>query len=180
MKRNISFSSTTNNSITSTLFLNPLEEKRLEYEFASNTGYKEVFLMAKAFLCISEMTHKKLQKLCYYAKAWYLALYDQNIVSDNFEAWVHGAVQPDLYFYYKRYGFSVIPRVMDKELIPEEFLSFAQEIYNSYGHLNGDELEMLNHTEEPWLNARTGYKPWENCNVIISENDMKEYYRKMI
>ena len=32
--------------------------------------YGDVFDLADAFLCIDSMTHKKLQKLCYYAKAW--------------------------------------------------------------------------------------------------------------
>ena len=33
--------------------------------------------------------------------------------------------------------------------IPEEFLSFARQIYDSYGDLSGDELEQINHTERP-------------------------------
>ena len=49
----------------------------------------DIFDLADAFLSIESMTHKKLQKLCYYAKAWYLALYDENLVTEEFEAWVH-------------------------------------------------------------------------------------------
>lgn len=180
MDNKINFYSTLQKNGTITEFANPGESGKLTYDFSSSVGCSDVFVMAKAFLSISEMTNKKLQKLCYYAKAWYLALYDQNIISDAFEAWVHGAVQPDLYQFYKRYGFSQIPREMNRRSIPEEFLSFAQEIYDSYGHLSGDELETLNHSETPWLKAREGFKPWENCNVIISEEDMKEYYRKMM
>ncbi len=139
-----------------------------------------IFYMAKAFLNIESMTHKKLQKLCYYAKAWYLALYDENIIEEPFEAWVHGAVQPDLYHAYKMYGFDYIPEVTCVDDVPEEFLSFAREVYDSYGDLSGDELEKLNHTEAPWLNARKGLKPWQSGNVVISEDDMKEYYRLML
>lgn len=136
-----------------------------------------IFDLAEAFLSISSMTHKKLQKLCYYAKAWYLALYGENLIIEDFEAWVHGAVQPDLYQKYKPYGFGYIPRVMDTKEIPEEFLSFAREIYESYGHLDGDQLERLNHSEMPWIKARGNAKPWQGCNNIIDEDDMKEYYR---
>lgn len=143
----------------------------------SNSG---VFTMAKAFLLIESMSHKKLQKLCYYAKAWYLALYDSNIISDNFEAWVHGAVNPDLYNEYKRYGFSNIPSICNANDIPEEFISFAEEIYNSYGHLDGDQLEAINHKEMPWIKARGNCKSWEHCRNIISEEDMKIYYRGMM
>ena len=142
--------------------------------------YGDVFDLADAFLCIDSMTHKKLQKLCYYAKAWYLAINDANIITEPFEAWVHGAVQPALYQKYKVYGFGYIPLNNKEADIPEEFISFAREIYDSYGDLDGDELEQLNHTEMPWIKARKGLKPWQGCNNIIDENDMKIYYRSLM
>ena len=140
----------------------------------------DIFDLANAFLSIESMTHKKLQKLCFYAKAWYLALYDENLISEPFEAWVHGAVQPDLYQKYKPYGFNFIPRVLDTRDIPEEFLDFSRQIYSSYGDLDGDALEHLNHTEMPWLNARGDLKAWQSCERVISEEDMKEYYRSLM
>jgi len=146
---------------------------------ASAAAERDVFIIARAFLNIAPMTHKKLQKLCYYAKAWYLALYDENLIHDHFEAWVHGAVQPHLYDAYKKHGYRSIPQCFDG-LIPEEFNSFAREIYDAYGHLSGDELETINHTETPWINARKGLKPWEPSNNVISEEEMKKFYRKMI
>lgn len=152
-----------------------------ELNFTNNKSEGSIFDLANAFLSIQPMTHKKLQKLCYYAKAWYLALYDENLISENFEAWVHGAVQPTLYRYYRAYGFQLIPAYSDNvSRLPETFLSFAYEIFSSYGHLSGDELERLNHKEEPWVKAREGIKPWENCRKIISEDDMKTYYRKLL
>lgn len=140
----------------------------------------DIFTLAKAFLVISSMTHKKLQKLCYYAKAWYLALNDTNLIQEQFEAWIHGAVQPDLYQKYRSYGFQEIPSVIFDQTIPEEFLSFACEIYKSYGSFSGDQLEIINHKELPWIKARQDLKPWENCNNIISEDDMKIYYRSLM
>lgn len=142
--------------------------------------YGDIFDLAHAFLNIESMTHKKLQKLCYYAKAWYLAINDTNLIKEQFEAWVHGAVQPELYQEYKIYGFGYIPLYTNIATIPEEFISFAKEIYESYGDLNGDELEQLNHTEMPWLKARNGLKPWQGCNNIIKENDMKIFYRSLM
>lgn len=140
--------------------------------------HSDVFALADAFLSIEPMTHKKLQKLCYYAKAWYLALYDTNLISEHFEAWVHGAVQLDLYRKYRSYGFQEIPMFTgDLSKIPEVFLDFSREIFESYGQLSGYELEQLNHTEDPWVKARAGLKPWQGCSRIISEEDMKSYYR---
>lgn len=136
-----------------------------------------IFDLANAFLSKESMTNKKLQKLCYYAKAWYLALYDENLIDEGFEAWVHGPVCPELYREYKDFGFDNIPQNTDLSNIPEEFISFADEVFESYGHLTGDELEALTHSEAPWKNARGNCKPWQRCTNDISENDMKQYYR---
>jgi len=52
-----------------------------------------VYDLANWFLNKSRMSHKKLQKLCYYAVAWHYTLYDSKLVlDDEFEAWVHGPV----------------------------------------------------------------------------------------
>lgn len=154
------------------------EAEITEGDLTRYTG--DIFDLADAFLSIASMTHKKLQKLCFYAKAWYLALYDTNLIEEHFEAWVHGAVQPQLYQKYKIYGFGHIPQVLNTQGIPEEFMSFAREIYNSYGDLTGDELEQLNHTERPWLEARGNLRPWQNSEQTISEETMKNFYRKLV
>ena len=169
-----------NNNLKNELCLHHKTDNTVQYNFTNANKATDIYALAKAFLSISKMTNKKLQKLCYYAKAWYLALYDCNLISEQFQAWVHGAVQPALYFKYRTYGFGDIPRYTNIEEIPEEFLSFAQEIYDSYGHLSGDELEQINHKEDPWIKARGSCKPWEKCFTEISETDMKEFYRKMI
>ena len=143
--------------------------------------FGDIYDLANSFLTIESMTHKKLQKLCYYAKAWYLALNDTNLVSEPFEAWVHGAVQPQLYQKYRSYGFQPIPMYTDSlNDLPEEFLSFAREIFNSYGDLTGEDLEKLNHSEMPWQKAREGMMPWQNSDRKISEEDMKTYYRELM
>lgn len=143
--------------------------------------YGDIYDLANSFLSIESMTHKKLQKLCYYAKAWYLAINDTNLIIEPFEAWVHGAVQPRLYQKYRAFGFQPIPMYVDLlDNLPEEFLSFSREIYASYGGLSGDDLEKLNHSEMPWRNARKGLKPWQNSDAVISEEDMKTYYRGLM
>ena len=140
----------------------------------------DIFLLANAFLSIESMTQKKLQKLCYYAQAWYLALYNQRLVDARFEAWVHGAVQPDLYQKYKAYGFQPIPKVTNLQGIPEDFISFSKVIYEAYGKYDGMQLEALNHQEEPWIKARGSLPVWANCENAILEEDMKMYYRQKL
>lgn len=137
-----------------------------------------VLNIAKAFLSISEMSPKKLQKLCYYAQGWHLALYDEELFSEDFQAWIHGPVVPSLYHEYKDYGWKDIPQITG-ETIHEDYLAFAHEVYNTYGHLSGDQLEKLSHSEEPWKVAREDKKPWESHDGEISKESMKVYFRKI-
>jgi uncharacterized phage-associated protein len=54
--------------------------------------------IAKWFLSKESMSHKKLQKLCYYSQAWYCALYNGTpLFEDEVQAWIHGPVIASLY-----------------------------------------------------------------------------------
>ncbi|HHU17812.1 MAG TPA: DUF4065 domain-containing protein [Clostridiales bacterium] len=93
---------------------------------------KEISVLdvAKTFLSFQSMTHKKLQKICYYAQAWHLALEGGPLFHERFEAWIHGPVCPELYDYYKIYGWTNIP--MEKEIpknIIKEIYNFVKEIF---------------------------------------------------
>jgi len=139
-----------------------------------------IFDLAKSFLFIEPMSNKKLQKLCYYAKAWHLALYDENIIDESFEAWVHGPVNRALYDKYKDYDWDIITENINENDISVDILSFAKQVYNSYGHMDTDELEIVSHSETPWIEARGNKKPWESCDTIISEDTMKNFYRQKV
>lgn len=66
-----------------------------------------IFDVANWFLQKEEMTPKKLQKLCYYAQAWSLALKDSAIMDGvQFEAWVHGPVNYELWQKCKGFGWN--------------------------------------------------------------------------
>lgn len=143
--------------------------------------------VARTFLSFGSMTHKKLQKLCYYAQAWHLALNDTPLIKGEFfEAWVHGPVSPRLYQEFKSYGSDFIgianSGVPDKIQEDGYTYAFIKSIYDAYGHLTGSQLEALTHTEDPWINARNraGVYYWQPSNEIISEEDMKFYYRKRV
>ena len=135
--------------------------------------------VANTFLTFEPMTHKKLQKLCYYAQAWYLALNNEPLVESHFEAWIHGPVCPELYHNYKVHGYNKIPKLENAPIEIKNdpyILSFLEKIYDIYGGLSGNSLEKLSHTESPWLNARKNLEDWQSSNAIISNEDMKHYY----
>ncbi|WP_027631545.1 hypothetical protein [Clostridium hydrogeniformans] len=55
----------------------------------------DIFDVSNYFLSVLPMTHKKLQKMCYYAYAWYYIQFDNG----RFETWIHDQVNIEHYFY---------------------------------------------------------------------------------
>lgn len=142
---------------------------------------ENIYKVAKFFLSKDYMTHKKLQKLCYFAQAWYLANYGEPLVPNRFEAWVHGPVCPDLYSRYRYWGWEMLPR----EKVQPEFndscvKDFLEQVYSVYGDYDADELESITHKETPWIKARRGCSPGAYSRNPISLNDMKKYYGERI
>lgn len=45
------------------------------------------------------VTHLALQKLLYFTQSWSSVLLDNEIFTDDCQAWVHGAVYPNVYEY---------------------------------------------------------------------------------
>lgn len=142
---------------------------------------ESIYEVAKYFLTRESMTHKKLQKLCYFAQAWYLANYGVPLVPNRFEAWVHGPVSPDLYSKYRGWGWEQIPMVNQEVFFSNEAVrSFLDNVYNTYGSYDADNLERITHSEMPWQKARQGCAPGVYSRNPISLNDMKNYYGERI
>lgn len=137
--------------------------------------------VAKAFLNMESMTPKKLQKLCYYAYGWYLAIEKKPLFQNQFEAWIHGPVDPGLYTEYKEYGWNEIEKqkTLPKDILDNpELMEFLEEVFESYGHLDGNQLEYLTHRETPWKEARKGLKPYESSKNLITDDTIMEFFSK--
>lgn len=138
--------------------------------------------VAKWFLSKDSMTQKRLQKLLYYTQAWSYALRNEAFIETSFEAWIHGPVSVDLRNALGRTGLMLIPSEMFgecKNITAPDDLDFLQMVWNTYGALTANALEVLTHRETPWKNARIGCKPMDHCTKKISIDDMKEYYRSI-
>ena len=139
-----------------------------------------IFDVANWFLSQSPLTHKKLQKLCYYAEAWSEALLGTSISKNaTFEAWVHGPVNYDLWRKYSHYGWNVIKQAEACPDFPPEKEEILGSVWLTYKGLTGTQLETLTHREDPWKNQRVGLSPFERSNNIIQVEDMAKYYRAL-
>ena len=139
------------------------------------------------------ISNKKLQKLLYYVEAWGL-VYMNSIIDEDFEAWVHGPVIPSVYAEFKKHGASIIQLQYPNDTKPSEQLKkyetelkitsnekeLIEQIILKYGALSSFELELLSHSETPWLEARKGLEPHESCNSKIEKATMKQYYSEML
>lgn len=141
---------------------------------------KDIHQIAQYFLFRSSMSHKKLQKLCYYAQAWYLANHGEPLMPNRFEAWVHGPVSPDLYFQYRDWGWVNIPKEHNLPALTKCEKDLLDKVYGEYGGYTADELESITHREMPWRKARRGSSPSEYSRNPISMKDMRRYYGERI
>jgi|LGOV01.1.fsa_nt_gb uncharacterized phage-associated protein len=137
-----------------------------------------VNVIAETILSYGSIDPKKLQKLCYYVQAHYLAKYSNPLIDTSFEAWVHGPVSSELYRKYKTYGWSNIPQTKTNYYLPKNIEEHIIEVYRNYAMYSADELEEYTHDEEPWLLARKGLLPYQSSNNIITNESMEVYYKE--
>lgn len=142
--------------------------------------------IANFFLSKESMTQKKLQKLCYYSEAWSWALRHCSIVDEGsaeFQAWVHGPVNIELREKYKSYGWKDIEK--NDEVVqglidaPDGVIGMLESVWNTYGDKDGDTLEILTHSEKPWIEAREGVSEYEPSNNVISTETMAKFYKSI-
>lgn len=145
-----------------------------------------IFDVANWFLNKSSMSHKKLQKLCYYAYSWVLTLNNESkteienrLFNEKIEAWVHGPVCPILYHDKKSYKWNDIP-IFTGEIVdfPSDIIEILNSVYNVYGKMSATELEDRTHSEKPWIEAMKGLDASATSSNEIKDIDIFEYYNK--
>lgn len=113
----------------------------------------------------------KLQKLLYYVKVWGL-VGKQTLVSQPFEKWQYGPVNPEVYQKFKHYGSGTIS--CSDPLHPEpppgekKTIDFILECYAPFDAVT---LSSMTHQDLPWKKTP--------INQIISEELILDYYSKL-
>lgn len=147
-----------------------------------------VFDVADYFLSRDSLTPKKLQKLVYYAYAWFIALNNENVneitnilFNEQPEAWIHGPVFPSLYDKYKIYNWNEIGKIDDSSFkLNKDIKAFLNDVWIKFGKFSADELEYMTHQEEPWAKARKNISSTMRSNEKISNEDIFTYYNGLI
>jgi len=137
-------------------------------------------------ICLSRdrgdpITNLKLQKLLYYTQAWFLALHDKELFSEDFQAWVHGPVLPSQYHRFKHNEWRPIADRINPFLKTGNVMvdKHVVGILDVFGVETAPALELMTHQEMPWITARRGLPPTTNSKTVISKDSMKRYYRQL-
>ena len=145
----------------------------------TTAAYVADYLLVKARERGEPLSNLKLQKLLYYAQAWYLALHDRPLFAEDFEAWVHGPVLPSQYHRFKAAAWMPIDEPVDEPGLPSAVKKFLDEILDVFGVETAIALEQMTHRERPWLEARGNLPPDASSSAKISKLTMKRFYRAM-
>lgn len=131
----------------------------------------------------------QLQKLVYFAHAWYLATKDAPLLDTPVKAWNFGPVIPPLYNTLKEHGNGYVTQQIARfdpktgsplDFSPEGLDKGARAVVNRvweiYGHLTGGQMSSLTHQSgEPW-DVTYKQEPFS----IIPDEEIKGYYQKRL
>lgn len=137
--------------------------------------------IAKYIICIAQnngdnITNLKLQKLLYYAQAWFLVNNNnQPLFTEDIEAWQYGPVVPSVYNEYKYCGRNPIDIHCEDimsgfPMLNKNVKQYLSEFCDVFLRFSATELVGMTHAEKPWIEADN----------IIDTNTMYEYYSNML
>ena len=139
-----------------------------------------IFDVAKYILnAKGEITSWELQKLCYYCKAWSLALGEGEMFPEKFEAWKDGPACRSL-FAEHRGNFNVTLmdiRKGDRDNLSPNSIDVINAVIDAYKDMDGMDLRKQTHGEAPWRIARNGLPEFAPCDNEINEDVMRDFYR---
>lgn len=145
---------------------------------ADNVAKYLIFLSSKAVVGDNNeregITNLKLQKILYFAQAYYLAKLGKPLFKESIEAWNYGPVVPEIYHKYKRYKNNAIISTKDNSTLTDEDKQNLNKIWESFGAYSASRLVDIVHSHTPWQEANG------SGNKVISNKSIKEYYEPLL
>lgn len=120
------------------------------------------------------ITNLKLQKVLYFAQAYYLAKLGKPIFGEKLEAWKYGPVVPEVYHKLKCNGSKPIILEEDKSTLAEEDKEILKKVWNTFGGYSANRLVDIVHAHTPWKEANA------SMDKVISHKAIKDYYSPLL
>ena len=142
------------------------------------------YIIFKVIAGDESLDNLKLQKLMYYCQAWHAAFFGERLVDAEFQAWVHGPVNREIFdrfrdtkSLYSLVSMDDIREQFDPNRLDESEKLHVDKVLNAYARFSGAQLEQMTHRETPWIEAREGYSPAARCEVPIKLETMESFYK---
>jgi uncharacterized phage-associated protein len=119
----------------------------------------------------------KLQKLLYYAQGWHLAITDRPLFLDELEAWRDGPVVKSVFRRHQGRRLVSDWRTGVPGQLDDQTRQLVELVCACYGHMAGDDLSKLTHSEQPWRHARRGLAADAWSREPITHSALKRYFR---
>lgn len=144
-----------------------------------------------------KITPLKLQKLLYYAQAWWLAIKETPLFDEEIYAWPWGPVIPHIYGEFRHFGRDPIDGERATELVksgegpfgfslrtpPEpnnEVKAFLKSVWDSHKQFSPVQLSNASHMPgEPWALVKNQYQDLESKPVIPNALIMEVFKSKL-
>jgi uncharacterized phage-associated protein len=127
----------------------------------------------------TKITNKKLQKLLYYAQAWFIVLLNNKgninyiLFENKIEAWKYGPVIADSYFRYCDFGCYLIKIDHKEHNLSKEVITILDLVLQEYDPYTSEEIAEISHLEKPWQDTYI-----KNQNKEITPFRMYDFYEK--
>lgn len=145
---------------------------------AENVAKYLIYLASQEFVGDNKeregITNLKLQKVLYFAQAYYLAKFGKPLFNNKIEAWEYGPVVPDVYRKFKRQVSNTIILEEDKSSLTEEDKEILKKVWDIFGGYSASRLVDIVHAHTPWKEANA------STNKVISHKVLKEYYSPLL
>ena len=126
------------------------------------------------------ISNLKMQKLCYLAQGWSLALLGRPLFDDVIQAWGKGPAIPPLFRRFKPYRWGALDayklRTEPLNVLDPEAQRFLDWIWKKYGRYSGSELRDLTRGQAPWKEAYGDTQPPRRREEEITQASMKAYF----
>ena len=147
--------------------------------------YGKIFDVVNWFLAKSSddipITHLALQKLLYFTQSWSSVLLSKEMFTDDCQAWIHGAVYPEIYDIFKKFKYMPLPQVDETAKFNEDELRILDAVKRYYFDIySAKALEEICHREEPYIKARQGFAKEDPCNLKIDKKNVTSYFTHVI
>lgn len=115
------------------------------------------------------ITNLKLQKMLYFAQAFFLVKTKKVIFSDKIEAWEFGPVIPSIYHEYKNYKNKPITGAYDLKIDADDE-NLLNSVWEIFGQYSASHLVDMSHAHQPWKDA------FGSKDKTITPKSIEKYY----